>query len=238
MPDWITNLLLVHQSGAGQTEQRRGIEENLVNDTRRIQLIENQKISQQSLRELYGDFAQIYSKLNKEKKRKLTQAVISEITCRINKKESVGQIQIAFRGDGTSIRDWDMDVNPEKVGSSFRVDWLRVRHENSNSLKVNLPILIQNTRFGGKIIVVDCSRILNYLSLDSDAIKRLADRFSYMQEKKDSRPKRDGLILAQKYSSMLDSGAFCSRAELARFLGVSRARVAQVLTRLNKGGKS
>jgi len=116
--------------------------------------------------------------------------------------------------------------------------WLPVRHGNSNSLKVNLPILIQNIRFGGKNIVVDCSRILNYLSLDAEAVKRLAERFSYIEQPKDCQRKDDGLILAKKYSSMLDSGAFCSRAELARFLGVSPARVNQVLGRLNKRGKT
>jgi biotin operon repressor len=38
--------------------------------------------------------------------------------------------------------------------------------------------------------------------------------------------------LARYYQSLLDTGKFESRAALARFLGVSRARVAQVLNRL------
>lgn len=45
-------------------------------------------------------------------------------------------------------------------------------------------------------------------------------------------PRRDGLKLARYYQSLLDSGKFESRAALARFLGVSRARVTQVLKRL------
>ena len=44
---------------------------------------------------------------------------------------------------------------------------------------------------------------------------------------------RDPLRLARYYQSLLDSGDFKTRAELARFLGVSRARVTQVLKRLN-----
>lgn len=40
--------------------------------------------------------------------------------------------------------------------------------------------------------------------------------------------------LALHYQSLLDSGQVSSRAELARFLGVSRARVTQVLKRLNQ----
>lgn len=55
------------------------------------------------------------------------------------------------------------------------------------------------------------------------------------QIRKDSesaKPKRDRLRLARYYQSLLDSGEVSTRAELARFLGVSRARVTQVLKRL------
>lgn len=44
--------------------------------------------------------------------------------------------------------------------------------------------------------------------------------------------RRDGVKLARHYQSLLDSGKFENRAALARFLGVSRARVTQVLNRL------
>ena len=40
---------------------------------------------------------------------------------------------------------------------------------------------------------------------------------------------RDLVKLARYYQSLLDSGQFESRAALARYLGVSRARVTQVL---------
>jgi hypothetical protein len=42
----------------------------------------------------------------------------------------------------------------------------------------------------------------------------------------------DPFKLARYYQSLLDSGQFENRAALARFLGVSRARVTQVLRRL------
>jgi hypothetical protein len=45
---------------------------------------------------------------------------------------------------------------------------------------------------------------------------------------------RDPLKLARYYQSLLDSGQFENRAALARHLGVSRARVTQVLRRLKK----
>ena len=50
--------------------------------------------------------------------------------------------------------------------------------------------------------------------------------------------KRDRMRLARHYQALLNSGKFESRAALARYLGVSRARVTQVLNRLkDTGGK-
>ena len=46
--------------------------------------------------------------------------------------------------------------------------------------------------------------------------------------------RRDPLKLARHYQSLLDTGRFENRAALARHLGVSRARVTQVLGRLQK----
>lgn len=48
------------------------------------------------------------------------------------------------------------------------------------------------------------------------------------------KPKRDRMRLARYYQSLLDSGEVSTRAELARHLGVSRARVTQVLNRLQQ----
>jgi Mn-dependent DtxR family transcriptional regulator len=47
--------------------------------------------------------------------------------------------------------------------------------------------------------------------------------------------RRDPLKLARYYQSLMDSGKFENRAALARYLGVSRARVTQVLRRLGNG---
>jgi Mn-dependent DtxR family transcriptional regulator len=53
-----------------------------------------------------------------------------------------------------------------------------------------------------------------------------------------AKPKRDPLRLAHHYQALLDSGEVETRAELARFLGVSRARVTQVLNRLKPMSES
>ena len=49
------------------------------------------------------------------------------------------------------------------------------------------------------------------------------------------KPRPDGMARARYYQSLLDSGEVETRAELARHLGVSRARVTQVLKRLDNG---
>lgn len=55
---------------------------------------------------------------------------------------------------------------------------------------------------------------------------------SQTRETKPPEQKRDPLRIARYYQSLLDSGKFENRAALARHLGVSRARVTQVLNRL------
>ena len=52
-------------------------------------------------------------------------------------------------------------------------------------------------------------------------------------QKPPKKPKPDRMRLPLYYQSLLDSGEVKTRAELARYLGVSRARVTQVLKRLD-----
>lgn len=51
------------------------------------------------------------------------------------------------------------------------------------------------------------------------------------------KPKPDRMKLPLYYQSLLDSGVVQTRAELARYVGVSRARVTQVLRRLESDNK-
>jgi hypothetical protein len=53
-----------------------------------------------------------------------------------------------------------------------------------------------------------------------------------LEPKPPPKERRDPLKLARYYRSLMDSGKFESRAALARYLGVSRPRVTQVLRRL------
>ena len=58
------------------------------------------------------------------------------------------------------------------------------------------------------------------------------DDFSGKAEPEPAKERPDGVKLARHYQALLDSGKFENRAALARHLGVSRARVTQVLRRL------
>ena len=55
-------------------------------------------------------------------------------------------------------------------------------------------------------------------------------------ESEAAKPKRDRMRLARYYQSLLDTEEVNTRAELARYLGVSRACVTQVLMRLDRTG--
>jgi hypothetical protein len=82
------------------------------------------------------------------------------------------------------------------------------------------------------------------IELGSHATKQLRQRRTYefypwnpvavTPEPKAPRPvpPRDRLKIARHYQALMDSEKFENRAALARFLGVSRARVTQVLDRL------
>ena len=60
----------------------------------------------------------------------------------------------------------------------------------------------------------------------------ISDQIRAESEAVAKKPKRDRMRFARYYQALLDSKKFESRAALARQLGVSRARVTQVLNRL------
>ena len=71
------------------------------------------------------------------------------------------------------------------------------------------------------------------------ALLRLSKRFAVaptLAEKRcPGRPKVDRVARAQRWQAMIDGDLIRNRADLARHLGVSRARVTQVLSALRAG---
>ena len=74
-------------------------------------------------------------------------------------------------------------------------------------------------------------RLRRFPRIEMSKWNSISDRIRV--ESEPDKPKRERMRLPNYYQSLLDSGTVETRAELARFLGVSRARVTQVLKRLN-----
>ena len=141
-----------------------------------------------------------------------------------------------------------LDIRPTPLG------WSNLRHEEKMGIAVgrfhrraltrqqesivNLVLAVQKAPRGG----LDPNR--GFVEIGNFRTKRLRrlphiEMFKWNSildqtrlESEVRRRRRDRMRLARHYQSLLDSEVVTTRAELARFLGVSRARVTQVLKRL------
>ena len=81
---------------------------------------------------------------------------------------------------------------------------------------------------------------LQFNRLRRAAVIAIFPWYAFLEPKPKPEPvkkeRRDPLKTAHYYQSLLDTGKFENRAALARYLGVSRARVTQVLNRLRVSG--
>ncbi len=119
---------------------------------------------------------------------------------------------------------------PENSVSSSRVLPLRGKHEESNFLKLEIPIVLVNNDKGGKHIVINPTSFPYFLNLNQSDIETLKQ--SGLMEKSAPKfiPKRINYgALATEYKHKIESGEFSNRSALARSLGVSRSWVTQVL---------
>jgi hypothetical protein len=122
--------------------------------------------------------------------------------------------------------------NPKAIILEVYVGLLRGKHGNSKNCCLKIPIIRQKIAKGEKRTVVDLDLIPNFLNLNEADILRVMNTFSIPTRTKHNIVK-DPKTLAVQYQQMLDEGKVQSKAELSRLLGVSRARVTQVLRRLN-----
>jgi hypothetical protein len=116
----------------------------------------------------------------------------------------------------------------------LNVDYkLRCRPDASEVLTIVLPVVTVFIRHGETRISVDMDRIEDYLQLTTAAKKRLALMLESPRRIKTRIPlmRLDYGKLATEYQGLINSGHVGNRAELARFLNVSRAWVTKVLNR-------
>jgi len=93
---------------------------------------------------------------------------------------------------------------------------------------------MHNSRYGAKVLVIDPSRIHNYLDISPEAVKKLTESFVYpkVKEAPEKRKRLDLEAMTETYREMLDSGEFKNKAALAKHFGVSRAWITKVMRRL------
>ena len=125
-------------------------------------------------------------------------------------------------------------TRPDLKIRTGRVEELREKHEESNFLKFEIPIVLVNNAKGAKHIVIDHVRLLYYLNLCQSDIIALRDSGLIQTGApiKVQQPRIDYLVLSEEYQKKLDGGDFSTRAALARSLGVSRAWISMVLNRM------
>ena len=105
-------------------EERRKVEHE-------ISLIKNTVVDKSDLKQIFKDLSKYYDAASKEERKYMIKTIIREITIKLKKKEEKGTIEIHFRGDGHIKKEWvNRNVNPDKIVSSYYLDWLREQDSN------------------------------------------------------------------------------------------------------------
>lgn len=105
-------------------EERRKVEHE-------ISLIKNTVVDKSDLKQIFKDLSKYYDAATKEERKYMIKTIIREITIKLKKKEEKGTIEIHFRGDGHIKKEWvNRIVNPDKIVSSYYLDWLREQDSN------------------------------------------------------------------------------------------------------------
>ena len=114
-----------------------------------------------------------------------------------------------------------------------RVEGLRVRHEDSITLKCEIPIVFANNPKGAKHIFINDHRLPCYLDLgpqDLTALRKAGliapDVFAGSKK-----TRLNYYLLAQEYVQKLENGDCATRSELAISPGASRAWISEVMRR-------
>jgi len=98
-------------------------------------------------------------------------------------------------------------------------------------LRLRLPIIIRRVQRGEAKLVVDVTKLGEFLALSPENIDHLAPLFSGPLPER-ARPMRrriDYVVLRAQYEQLLLDGTCATKAELTRHLGVSRVWVSRVL---------
>ncbi|MFA5834877.1 MAG: hypothetical protein WDA22_15480 [Bacteroidota bacterium] len=97
--------------------------------------------------------------------------MITKIESFLKMKEPKGLLRFGFRRGGKLDIDWKKEKAPETQVSSAFIGWLREKHEESNFLKFEIPVVLVKICKGAQHIFIDHKRLPYYLNLhNSDMI--------------------------------------------------------------------
>ena len=105
----------------------------------------------------------------------------------------------------------------------------RVRHEDSKSHLLKLPVILQNSAHGERIIDLDAGELRSYLELDEASVNRLTSRFRCRPSPVVRFPRSTREQQAEEFRTMLETCEARSKSDIARITGVSRAWVTKVM---------
>jgi len=125
-------------------------------------------------------------------------------------KESKGNLKLAFWGNGVVEIDFFKAEKAETNVSAFCLLWLRDKHEESNFLRFEIPIVLANNDKGAKHIVIDPFRLpyfLNLIESDVETLKQIG-----LMEKSElktiPKPRINYSALATEYKQKIENGEF------------------------------
>ena len=117
-------------------EQDQQLDRRIRELDRDIHTLQYQQVDKKQLREVFRDFAALYSDAQPGTKRRLLNVIIEEIRCSVKRREKTGEIVYKLRGDGTVKKEWEEakqneeSGNPGRPGLTPRVAWLREQDSN------------------------------------------------------------------------------------------------------------
>jgi predicted aminopeptidase len=98
-------------------------------------------------------------------------------------------------------------------------------------LRLRLPVIIRGVQRGEAKLVVDTAKLGEFLALGPEVIDRLAPLQGgpLSQRARAMRKRIDYVALRAQYEQLLADGTCATKADVARYAGVSRTWVSRVL---------
>lgn len=88
-------------------EQDQQLDRRIRDLDRDVHMLQTQQIDKKQLRNVFQEFAALYSDAPADTKRRLLNVIIEEIRCSVKRGEKTGEIVYKLRGNGTVRKEWE-----------------------------------------------------------------------------------------------------------------------------------